>query len=99
MTFTKPPAPAPSPGLQSRPGFQPIPTRIRDIRDAQAVPPLVVEPQAQQQQALVEQSLAELAGRMAEIHRTADEAFLSQGSYDKALPHLECAATMAPGEL
>jgi Flp pilus assembly protein TadD len=98
MTFTKSPAPAPSPGIQSRSGFQPIPTRIRDIRDAQAVPPLVVEPQAQQQQAIVEQSLAELGGRMAEIHRTAAEAYLSHGSYDKAMPHLECAAMLAPGE-
>jgi Flp pilus assembly protein TadD len=35
---------------------------------------------------------------LAEIHRTAAEAYLSQGIYDLALPHLEASATFSPGE-
>lgn len=81
-----------------RSGFQPIPTRIRDLRDGPGVPPLVVEPADQQRKAAVEQSLAELGTKLAEIHRTAAEAYLSQGSYDKSLPHLEAAVNLLPGE-
>jgi Flp pilus assembly protein TadD len=94
MTKTQAPIAAPSP----RSGFASIPTRIRDVRDG-AVPPLVVEPIAQQNQALVRQSLGELGQKLAEIHRTAAEAWLSQNSYTEALPHLEAAATFAPAEL
>lgn len=101
MTFTtKSPGPAvQNPVGQTRSGFQPIPTRIRDVRDAQPVPPLVVEPAAQQQKAIVEQSLAELGSKLAEIHRTAAEAYMSQGSYEKAVPHLEAAAGIVPSEM
>lgn len=97
MTFTaKMPSPAVNPGTTSRTGFQPIPTRIRDVREGQGVPPLVVEPANQQNKAVVEQSLAELGSKMAEIHRTAAEAFMSQGSYEKAIPHLEAATLLTP---
>lgn len=90
-----PTTPTPAP---TRPGFQPIPTRIRDVRDAQ-VPPLVVNPIADQNRQAVTESLTELGSRLADIHRTAAEAWLSQGAYDKALPHLETAATFAPTEM
>lgn len=95
-TMTKNPSPTTSANPQ-RSGFQTIPTRIRDVRDAQ-VPPLVVTPIAEQQKAAVRQSLAELGSKLAEIHRTAAEAYLSQGLYDQSLPHLEAAATFGPGE-
>lgn len=91
------PSPNQSPG-SNQGGFQSIPTRIRDTRDAQ-VPPLVVEPMAEQERQLVRQSLSELGVKMAEIHRTAAEAYLSQGSYEDALPHLDAAATFSPSEL
>lgn len=83
----------------SRSGFTPIPTRIRDLREPQgAVPPLVVEPKEQQRKQAVEASLLELGGKLAEIHRTAAEAYLSQGNYEGSLPHLEAAVSMTPGE-
>lgn len=78
-------------------GFQPIPTRIRDMRDGQ-VPPLVVEPVAAPSREAIRQSLGELGTKLAEIHRTAAEAWLSQGCYEQSLPHLETAATFSPGE-
>lgn len=96
-TMTKNPAPTTPSAIPQRSGFQPIPTRIRDVRDAQ-VPPLVVTPMADQQKVLVRQSLTELGQKLAEIHRTAAEAYLSQSLYEQALPHLEAAATFAPGE-
>jgi Tfp pilus assembly protein PilF len=99
MTFTtKTQSPTIPAGSTNRPAFQPIPTRIRDVRDAN-VPPLVVEPADQQRKAAVEQSLAELSSKLAEIHRTAAEAYLSQASYEKALPHLIAAVTLSPGEI
>lgn len=94
MTKTQTPIPA---AMTPRSGFPTIPTRIRDTRDAQ-VPPLVVTPIAEQQKLQVQQSLAELGQRLAEIHRTAAEAYLSQSLYAQALPHLEAAATFAPAE-
>ena len=86
-----------SPAIPPSAGFPTIPTRIRDVRDAQ-VPPLVVEPVAEADKAAVRQSLAELGTKLAEIHRTAAEAYLSQGLYEQSLPHLEAAATFAAGE-
>ncbi|MFO1076846.1 MAG: tetratricopeptide repeat protein [Planctomycetota bacterium] len=80
-----------------RSGFQTIPTRIRDLRDGQ-VPPLVVQPIAEQNKAAICQSLGELGVKLAEIHRTAGEAYMSQGLYEKALPHVQAAATFAVGE-
>src|SRR5262249_31938386 len=100
MTTTiKTQSPASSAAVQPRTGFQPIPTRIRDPRDAQGVPPLVVEPMGDAQKAQVRQTLGELGIKLAEIHRTAAEAYLSQGLYDSALPHLDAAATFAPTEI
>jgi Flp pilus assembly protein TadD len=94
MTTQNPTTPAASTG---RTGFQSIPTRIRDLRDAQ-VPPLVVDPIADTNKIEAEQSLGELGGKLAEVHGTAAEAFLTYGSYDKALPHLEAAVLMASGD-
>ncbi|MFN8826172.1 MAG: tetratricopeptide repeat protein [Planctomycetota bacterium] len=97
-TMTKTQAPTiTTPASSPRGGFNTIPTRIRDVRDTQ-VPPLVVQPMAEQDKALVRQSLAELGTKLAEIHRTAAEAYLSQSAYSEALPHLEAAATFAAGE-
>lgn len=98
MTITtKNPSPANAPAIPQRSGFQTIPTRIRDIRDQ--VPPLVVEPIAEQNKALVRQSLGELSAKLAEIHRTAAEAYLSQSLYEQSLPHLQAAATFAPADI
>ena len=49
--------------------------------------------------AAIRQSLLELGLKLAEIHRTAAEAYLSQSCYDQALPHLEAAATFSPAEM
>jgi Flp pilus assembly protein TadD len=95
-TQTKTTTPTASPA--SRSGFQPIPTRIRDVRDSQTVPPLVVDPVAAGASAAFRQNLAELGLKLAEIHRCAAEAWLSQNLYENALPHLEAAATFAPSE-
>ncbi|MCR9245006.1 MAG: tetratricopeptide repeat protein [bacterium] len=103
MTQTIPnPAPTPSaiptatpPASPTKSGFQGIPTRISDLRDG-PVPPLVVEPD--QNKELICQSLGELGVKLAEIHRTAGEAYLSQGAYESALPHIEASATFAPDE-
>lgn len=91
------PTPNPSAAPQQQ-GFQSIPTRIRDLRDA-PVPPLVVDPIEDQNKQALLQSLSELGVKMAEIHRTAGEAYLSQAAYDQALPHIEAAATFSPGEI
>ena len=96
-TMTKNHGPSAS-AIPQRTGFQAIPTRIRDTRDSQ-VPPLVVEPIAAQEQAAIRQGLGELTTKLAEIHRTTAEAYLSQGLYEQALPHIEAAATFAAGEI
>ena len=79
-------------------GFQAIPTRIRDARDGE-VPPLVVEPGTDAEKAAICQGLSELGTKLAEIHRTAAEAYLSQGIYEQALPHLQAATTFSSTEL
>ena len=84
--------------IPQRTGFQAIPTRIRDTRDSQ-VPPLVVEPMAEQQKAAVRASLGELSNKLAEIHLTTAEAYMSQGLYEQGLPHMEAAATFGSGEV
>jgi Flp pilus assembly protein TadD len=95
-TLTK--NPVANPTTTTRPGFVSIPTRIRDVRDAQ-IPPLVVEPIAAPQKALIAESLNELGTKLADVHRTAAEAYLSQGFYEKSLPHLEAAVTFGTGEV
>ena len=96
-TLTKTQAPTPSSTSTQRTGFAGIPTRIRDIRDAQ-IPPLVVDPIDDQNKEAICESLGELGTKLAEIHRTAAEAFLSQGLYEQSLPHLEASVTFGKGE-
>lgn len=93
---TIPKQPNPTPTAAGKSGFQSIPTRIRDIRDT---PPLVVQPVPEEVKQQVASSLDELGQKLAGIHRTAAEAWIAQGEYARALPHLDAAATFAPGEL
>ena len=95
-TMTKNQGPVPT-AIPQRGGFQPIPTRIRDTRDSQ-VPPLVVQPMAEQERIAIRQGLGELSTKLAEIHRTAAEAYLSQGLYEQSLPHIETAARFCGGD-
>ena len=95
-TMTKNPGPANPTVIPQRSGFQSIPTRIRDVRDG-SVPPLVVEPIAEQNKAAICQTLSELGSKLAEIHRTAAEAYLSQSIYEQALPHLDQEAPLLVG--
>jgi Flp pilus assembly protein TadD len=97
-TTTKTQLPNTASALPPRAGFQSIPPRIRDVREAN-VPPLVVEPIADSDKQAIRQSLGELGIKLAEIHRTAAEAYLSQGLYEQALPHLEAAVTFAATEV
>lgn len=96
-TTTKSPTSATPSTINTSKGFPTIPTRIRDTRSTE-VPPLVVEPMAEQDKAAICQSLSELGIKLAEIHRTGAEAYLSQGLYEQALPHLQAAATFSPSE-
>lgn len=73
-------------------GFRTIPTRIQDV------PPLVVEKDEALKQEVVLR-LETVAGGLAKTHRASAEAYLSQGMYEAALPHLDAAVTFAPGEL
>src|SRR5262245_16995913 len=70
-------------------GFAPIPTRIKDT------PPLVVDTTESATKKQVVEHLTDLGTRLAQIHRTAAEGYLSQGMYGEALPHLEAAVTFA----
>lgn len=70
-------------------GFTPIPTRIKDL------PPLVVDTTESATKKQVVTHLDDLGKRLAQIHRTSAEGYLSQGLYAEALPHLEAAATFA----
>jgi len=74
-----------------------IPTRIRDLREP-LVPPLVIEPAAGQEQVAVREALGELDGKVAEVHRSVAEAYLVQGQYERALPHLEAAVAFGAAE-
>lgn len=80
-----------------RPGIRSIPTRIRELREP-LLPPLVIEPAAGQKQLAVREALSEICGQVAEIHRTVAEAYLAEGQYERALPHLEAAVTFGPLE-
>ncbi|MCC6672106.1 MAG: tetratricopeptide repeat protein [Planctomycetes bacterium] len=79
----------PSSGSTVESGFQPIPTRIKEV------PPLIVERTDPAVRAEVVQQLGELGNQLAGVHRTAAEGYLSQGLYEEALPHLAAAATFA----
>jgi Flp pilus assembly protein TadD len=77
--------------FQSASGFAPIPTRIGDV------PPLVVDQESNTEvQQRVVSMLHELGEKVAHVHRAAAEAYLSQGLYREALPHLEAAVQFAP---
>lgn len=82
--------------MSGRSGFEPIPTRIRDVRPKQDVPPLVVDGPSTQLGSGVQEALVEMTAKLTEIHNTAAEAYLSQGLYEQALPHLEVAVSFAP---
>ena len=68
-------------------GFDPIPTRIREV------PPLIIEKQDGSMKQQVTGHLRQLATQLAHVHRAAAEAYLSQAMYGEALPHAEAAAT------
>jgi Flp pilus assembly protein TadD len=68
--------------------FQPIPTRI------QGVPELIVDPGSLGVRDAINENLTELGARLAVIHLMAAEAYLSQGQYVEAVPHLEAAVSM-----
>ena len=77
-------------GTETESGFQPIPTRIQDLA------PLIVDKQPEvdpQVKSAVLSGLTDLSVNLAEVHRIAAEAYISQLEYDKAVPHLEAAAT------
>lgn len=73
---------------QTPSGFEPIPTRIRDVA------PLIIEKEQVADPAVKEEivsGLVALGTNLASVHRTTAEAYLSQGMYEEALPHLEAA--------
>ena len=74
-----------------------IPARIPDLHRTDASPP-VVDADLDKDQLVSSESYTELCLRLAEIHRHAAEACLSQSLYAAALPHLEAAATFAPAD-
>ncbi len=69
-------------------GFGTIPTRIQDLA------PLVVEGDSTVKIQVVD-TLIDLAGQLANVHRVAAEAYISQGCYEEAVPHLLSAVTFA----
>ena len=74
-------------------GFDPIPTRIKDV------PPLIIRPDDQATQQVQEQiggTLDDLGVKLAAIHSTAAEGWLSQGNYEKALVHMAAAVSIVP---
>ena len=77
-------------------GFNPIPARIKDI------PPLIIQPDDQPTQQVRDQisaTLDDLGRKLAGIHNTAAEGWLSQGNYEKALAHMAAAVSMMPTNL
>lgn len=74
-------------------GMQPIPARIGGKPS-----PLVVDGADSEIRAAIVDLLNEFAVKIAVVHRTAAEAYLSQDMYCEALPHLETAVRFAPEE-
>jgi Tfp pilus assembly protein PilF len=97
MTTTTRNSTASTATLTERPTFQPIPTRIRDIRTPP--PPLVVEPTNDATAEETRERLAALDDKLARIHGIAAEAYLSKGQYEQALPHLEAAAAFLTSDI
>lgn len=81
--------------IEGQKAFAEIPTRISDL-----TPPLVVgnETDESVKQQVVE-SLSHLEVSIAVVHRESAEAYISQGLYEQALPHLRAAVTFAPGNM
>ena len=96
-TMTKIQGPTIPSAVPPRPGTRSIPTRIRDLREP-LVPPLVIEPAAGPDQVAVREALGEIGCKVAEIHRSVAEAFLAEGQYERALPHLEAAVSFGGAE-
>ncbi len=90
QTYQQPQTAAPS-GEQIG-EFQPIPTRIQEV------PELIVEPAVAQVHQEMTENLGDLARRLGTIHMTAAEAYLSQGKYAEAVPHIEAAVGMDPSD-
>lgn len=83
-------------GITGGSGFSPIPTRIKDL------PPLIIEPDDQVMQQVQQQiggTLEDLGTKLAAIHNTAAEGWLSQGNYEKALLHMAAAVSMVPSNV
>ncbi|MHC4078199.1 MAG: tetratricopeptide repeat protein [Planctomycetota bacterium] len=83
-------------GITGSSGFSPIPTRIKDL------PPLIIEPDdhvMQQVQQQIGGTLEDLGIKLAAIHNTAAEGWLSQGNYEKALLHMAAAVSMVPSNV
>lgn len=70
--------------------IEPVPTRISDLA------PLIVEREGGPAKERIADSLEDLEARMADMHAIAAEGWISQGEYDKALPHLNTCVTFAP---
>lgn len=79
---TQPTAPA------QESGFQPIPTRMKDLA------PLVVDPPNETQTLVVEQ-LEALETQLANVHAIAAEAYTSQGEYERAQRHIDVSVSFA----
>jgi len=93
---TPQPATATPGGTDHSSGFEPIPTRIKDI------PPLIIQPDDQptlQVRNQIGETLDDLGSKLAAIHNTAAEGWLSQGNYEKALSHMAAAVSMVPTNL
>jgi len=73
--------------------FVPIPKRIQEV------PELIIEPGTEELHEQIAESLMDLGVRLLAIHMTAAEAFLSQGLYADAVPHVEAAVAMDPQNL
>jgi Flp pilus assembly protein TadD len=83
--------------IPQRPAIRNIPTRIHALREP-LVPPLVIEPAAGPEKVAVREALGELDGKVVEIHRSVAEAYLAEGQYERALPHLEAAVTFGSAQ-
>ena len=68
--------------------FGPVPTRIQDL------PELIVDPATEEVRGQMNETLVDLGSRLAIIHMTAAEAYLSQGMYKGSIPHVEAAVGM-----
>ena len=71
-------------------GFQPIPTRMKDLA------PLIVDPPTENE-AVIEQ-LSSLEVQLASVHAITAEAYLSQSKYEVAQKHVDIAVSMQPDD-